>query len=218
MNKLFVFISLFILSCSPKNEAPVATEKTDSEVVAKVQSQALQGSAKIETIYELTVTDCRIAWQTSAEKKDPALEVDLRNRTECKLAFAQAAPLYEKVLGRVLKDYAPSTIKSLHTSSLKTLQPDGSWNLIVAKAAEQSADYQDFRKNYPKHKSQKSSNGIFVDLVHQTQVHAPFKEMLAKMNLNFELETVEKVFQSRNDKGEIVIDDAGSFWWRPIQK
>lgn len=96
------------------------------------------------------------------------------------------------------------------------MQPDGSWNLIVAQAAEKSSDYHDFRKNYPNHASKKSSNDILVDLVKQTQPHAPFKEMLAKLGLNFELQSVEKVFNSKNQNGKIVIDDAGSLWWKPL--
>jgi hypothetical protein len=211
MNKLIVFISLFILSCTSKAEIA-------SEVVTKIQSQLLQGSNRVDTRYELTDGDCRIAWQTFSEQKGSSIEIILKNRSECPWTFSQADRLHEKVILRVLNDYSPSTIKTISTNGLRSLQPDGSWNLIVANAAEQSADYQDYRKNYPKHKSQKSSNGILVDLIHQTQVLAPFKEMLAKMNLNFELESVEKVFQSKNAKGETVIDDAGSLWWRPIQK
>ncbi|WP_413290299.1 hypothetical protein [Bdellovibrio sp. HCB337] len=214
MYKSIVSILFFVLSCTPKTEKPVSVEKPEPEVLVKIESRILQGADKVEARYELTENDCRVAWQTNSEKKDQVLEVHLKNRTECKLPFNQAASLHEKVLSRILKDYAATNIKSISTNGLKSLQPDGSWNLIVAKAAEQSADYQDFRKNYPKHKSQKSTNRILVDLIHQTQVHAPFKEMLAKLNLHFELESVEKVFQTQDGQ----IDDAGAFWWRPTQK
>jgi len=212
MQKLIIFIPFLLLSCTPKAEKPA------SEVSVKIESQVLQGSDKVETRYELTAEDCHITWQTFATKKEKALEVQLRNHSECKLPFSKAAPLHEIVLARTLKDYAPSTITSMSTGGLKTLQPDGSWNLIVAKAAEQSADYQDFRKNYPNHASKKSSNGILVELIQQTQPHAPFLEMLAKLNLHFELENVEKVFQTKNEQGVTLIDDAGSFWWKPLQK
>jgi hypothetical protein len=137
MNKLIVFISLFILSCTSKAEIA-------SEVVTKIQSQLLQGSNRVDTRYELTDGDCRIAWQTFSEQKGSSIEIILKNRSECPWTFSQADRLHEKVILRVLND--------------------------------------------------------------------------AKMNLNFELESVEKVFQSKNAKGETVIDDAGSLWWRPIQK
>jgi len=213
MKKLIIFIPFLLLSCTPK------TEKPTSEVSVKIESQALQGSDKVESWYELTEEGCRIAWQTFASKtKDQVLEVQLRNRSECKLPFSKAATLHEKVLSIALKDYSPSTINSVSTGGLKTLQPDGSWNLIVANAAEQSADYQDYRKNYPNHASKKSANGILVDLIQQTKPHAPFLEMLAKLNLHFELGSVEKVFQTKNKQGVTLIDDAGSFWWKPMQK
>lgn len=211
MNKILFFISSLLLSCTPK------AVKTEPEVTVKVEAPfSFEGSDKVEALYEFVEADCKIAWQTYATKKDQNLEVCLRNRSECKIPFSQVVTLHEKVITRILKDYPPAVIKSIGTGGLKSIQPDGSWNLSVARAAEQSSDYKDFRKNYPKHKSGKSSNGILTELIIQTQPHAPFKEMLAKSGLYFELGGVEKVFQTKNKQGVTLIDEAGSMWWKPV--
>ena len=124
--------------------------------------------------------------------------------------------MHSEIIERILKDHPASTIKSLSTGGLKSLNPDGSWNLIIAKAAQESKEFQEYRRHYPNHKSKKSDNDIMVDLLLQTQAHGEFKNMLGKHNLKFEIHSVEKVFYTETEQGDRVIDDAGMFWWRPI--
>jgi hypothetical protein len=87
---------------------------------------------------------------------------------------------------------------------------------VIAKASSESLEWQDFRKNYPNHKSRLSSNQILVNLLLAKQPHLPFKEMLQKVGLNFEIEGVEKVFNAKNDQGLTIINDAGIIWWQQI--
>jgi hypothetical protein len=213
--KYIYAIPLLLLSCTPKNSEPVHDE---NEVTVKTQNYSLDDAKNNETLYSLSDGQCRISWQTIAKKKDQTIEVQLRNRSECKRPFAQVTQLHDQVIDRILKDHSPTTFKSLTTNGLKSLQPDGSWNVVIANAARASSEYQDYRKNYPKHASGKSLNQIFVELARQTEPYSEFKQMLASHGLNFELSEVEKVFNSKNEHGETVIDDAGSFWWRPIAK
>lgn len=201
-----------MMACTPKKEI---VKTKDVEVVVEAIPSPISGFDRIETRYSLVQGKCRIAWQTTSAKKEKNLEVQLSNRTECDRPFSEASSLHQLVLAKVLKDYPPMTIKSLSTGGLRRLQPDGSWNLVVAKAAEVSKEYLEFREKYPNHPSKKSINSIFVDLVRQTQAHAPFKQMLATLGLNFELYEVEKVFNVKNDKGKTLIHEAGSFWWKP---
>lgn len=209
MIKPTLCILLFFVSCTSKT-------KKSTEVSIKVERSAFQGTDKVESLYELTEGTCRIIWQTTSVDKDKISRIHLMNRSDCKLPFPEAAKNHEKVLKRILKDYSPADIKFMLTGGLSTLQPDGSWNLIVAKEADKSAEYQDFRKNYPNHKSKRSSNDILVDIIRHTQAHKPFKDMFKKFNLKFELESVEKVFSSTNEKGQAVINDAGMLWWKAL--
>ncbi len=210
MKAIFALIFLLCISCtkSAKNEEQTKTD----EVSVKVTSTPILEGTKIESIYEIIDGGCRIAWQTLAEKEKP--KVQISNRSKCDLAFDRAAGLHAKVLDRLLKDYPANAIGSIHTGGLNFLQPDGSWNSPVAKAAAESADYQDYRRKYPKHSTGKSVNQIFLELMKQTRAHQPFRELLAQRQLFFDVEHVEKVFQFKNDKGETVIHDAAIFWWR----
>ena len=211
MYKFIILVSFLAISCASQKEQKISEVKEVSVVDESIDPLSLD---RKEILYFVFENNCKIAWQALYSKKDSVYGVQLRNRSDCKLPFSQVSNLHEKVILRILKDYPAKDIKNIATGGLYTLQPDKSWNQIVAVAAIKSAEYQDFRKNYPKHKSKKSSNAILVDLILQTQPHAPFKEMLAKVGLHFELGGVEKVFQTKNEKGETVIDDAGMMWWR----
>lgn len=213
LSRLLILVPIFLLACTPKSEN---TNSLEPEV--SVQSDpvnTLLGADKIETLYVITDEKCRVSWQAISTKKSQDIEVHLRNRTDCERSFSEVSNLHKKVLARLLRDYPPQTIRQLSTGGLNSLQPDGSWNDIVAKAASASKDYQEYRQKYPKHSSQKSINAIFVELVQQTQPHLPFKQMLATLGLNFELYQVEKVFNTNNEKGETLINDASTLWWKP---
>lgn len=208
---LFFLLQLLTLGCTPKTELEKPAEK---EVLVKPSPYNSIGSDRLETNYEVEEENCKIAWQIISLSKDKKIEAHLIHRTVCDRNFDAIIFLHNRVLSRLLKDYPAAVIKSLATGGLKSIQQDGSWNDIVANAASVSKDYLDYRKNYPNHKSKKSINDIFVDLVLQTQPHAPFKKMLASHGLKFELAGVEKVFNSKMSSGETLIDDAGMFSWK----
>jgi hypothetical protein len=209
MNKLILLFILLLAACTPKT-LPVA------EPSVKVETASYPNTKRVETNYTLSQGDCNISWQTTAEKEADTLKVYLINRTQCVRPFQELCGLHEVVLKRVLQDYPPATISSMWTSGLKSLQPDGSWNDVIAKASEESPEWQDFRKNYPNHKSKLSSNRILVRLLLAKQPHLPFKEMLQKMGLHFEIESVEKVFNTKNNQDLTIINDAGMIWWQKI--
>lgn len=209
MTKLCLVPLLFLtLSCTPDTKKDVPT------VEVTVETNALGDNSRVISAYELKHNDCNVRWQTISTKEEKGLNVHLQNRTICYLPFQEVANSHEAVLQRIQKDYSASTIKSISTGGLRTLQSDGAWNDIVGKAAAESPEYQDFRKNYPNHKSKLSSNEIFVKLLKSTQAHAPFKEMLKKAGLNFEVEGVEKVFNDKDENGKTIINDAGIIWWK----
>lgn len=209
MTKFMLLFILILSACTPKTP-PVA------ESLVKVETSSYPNTHRVETVYTHTQGDCVVSWQTITDTEGNNLKVYLRNRTQCTRPFQELCGLHEVVLKRVLQDYPVATITSLGTSGLKTLQPDGSWNDVIAKASSESLEWQDFRKNYPNHKSKLSSNQILVNLLHAKQPHLPFKEMLQKVGLNFEIEGVEKVFNAKNEQGLTIIHDAGMIWWQKI--
>jgi hypothetical protein len=217
MKIAFAFLgiaSFGLLSCVSK---PQGIEPKPIEVIVKVTPHDLAVTSRLETTYEMTEPNCHVAWIATVEKSAEPTGVQLQDRTECDRPFAETVELRGKVLDRALKDYPPTAYKSLSTSGLKKLQPDGAWNTVIADAASTSKDYRDYRNKYPKHATKKSINLILVELVQQTGVLKPYEGMLVQHGFNFELNQVEKVFNAKNKKGETVIDDAGVFWWRSVK-
>lgn len=208
----FLSLTLIILPITASSTS--LQETPQSEVLVKVQSTNFQGGSRVMSLYTLTESSCQIAWQSVLERNKQERSLYLMDRSSCKLSFSESQKLHEKVLRRVLKDYPASSIKGIRTGGLRSLQPDGSWNSIVAKAASGNSEYQDYRKNYPNHASKKSSNDIFIDLIKQTKVSAPFQKMLEDLNLGVELESVEKVFNGKDENNKTVINDAGVLWWK----
>jgi hypothetical protein len=209
----FVMVAFFLLSCTPEDNK-LAPEK----VLVETDARIISDSDNIETLYSVSEGTCRVLWQIFSMEEDKNHRVQLRNRSECNRPFGEVIHLHNKVIERILQDYSPATINEIVTGGLSSLQPDKSWSSAVAVAAQTSADYQDYRQNYPEHSSKKSINQIFIDLVHETQVHAQFKQMLSSHGLNFELNHVEKVFNEKALNGETVISDAGVLWWKPKEK
>lgn len=206
----FFYIFIFLLTaCTPKTSPVVQPE-------VKIETSSYPNTHRVETVYTYSQGDCVVSWQTTADQEGNALKVYLRNRTQCTRPFQELCGLHEVVLKRVLQDYPVATITSLGTSGLKSLQPDGSWNDVIAQASSESLEWQDYRKNYPNHKSKLSSNQILVNLLHTKRPHLPFIEMLQKMGLHFEIGGVEKVFNAKNEQGLTIINDAGMIWWQKI--
>lgn len=214
MKTLSVFaivLAAAVFGCTSKPEPQVPVVP---EVLVTPHSLEMVGSNRVHADYALKLEGCKILWETRSEKRGDTIDVNLHDRSNCKKPVDELLNLHGKVIDRLLKDYPPSSIKSISTSGLSSLQPDGSWNAAVAGAARSSKDYQEYRKSYPDHKSKKSINSIFVELVLQTQTHAPFRKMLEARGLNFELYEVEKVFHTKAESDETVIDEAGTLWWK----
>lgn len=207
MTKFMLLFILILSACTPKTP-PVA------EPMVKVETSSYPNTHRVETVYTHTQGDCGVSWQTTADKAAGTLKVYLQNRTRCSRPFQEVCGLHEEVLKRVLQDYPAATISSLGSGGLKTMQPDGSWNEVIAQASSESPEWQDFRKNYPNHKSKLSSNQILVNLIHAKRPHQPFVEVLQKVGLNFEIGGVEKVFNAKDEQGLTIINDAGMIWWQ----
>ena len=71
---------------------------------------------------------------------------------------------------------------------------------MVAKAAAGNSDWDDWTKNYPKHKSKKSSNTILVEQLQKLQILEPFYRLFNEFGVAIKLEGVEKVFAQKKSK------------------
>jgi len=207
------FLLFLLIACSEVS-APLPAPR---EVQSKRGIIMPPSYAELEAEYWLQQGSCIVKWDVSRARDTASPHTDLRNRTHCPDSFAHLAETHRRVIMAILKDFPANTIRGVHTGGLRTINPTGDWNKILADASRKSNLWQDYRKNYPRHASKLSSNDILVSLAQGTKPYAPFTEMLSAAGLKVELEGVEKVFNDRDPQtGLTVIDDAGSFWWKAL--
>ena len=202
-----LLFALLILSACSGKDVP--------EVKKQVELVNSEYSVKL-TRYSLPVENCVVTWEANRTPDKALRNISIQYRAPypCTKSFEELRPAHQRILKTLFLDHPADHIKGMHTGGLASLQPNGSWNKVIAEAATKSEDYLDFRKNYPKHASKKSSNDILVDLLHQERPYAPFTNLLADFGFQVEVEGVEKVFNSKDPTdGKTVIDDAGSIWW-----
>lgn len=223
----YLLLFLFFTSCTSK---PVTKLEIPKSSLVRTKN-VLQGDyAEFMERFVARNEMCEITWEItklkSVEKRNIFLRFHGHGEQVCHQSFSELRSTHELILQTILTDYPADTIKSLVTSSLQTMNPEGSWNFQIAEAGLVSLDWADFRKNYPKNKSKKTSNKIFVDLLLSTDAHKEFKTLLWDHHLSFEVFRVEKVFSEVLDqrsfgkqipesiKGRRVIYDAGMLEWQ----
>lgn len=212
MLKNSFLICLFLLACQNKDKPAI-------EVTQTTQTYGLGSYTDLEITYSAKTPSCEISWTAMRQqnKKSPQ-HVSLQFRqgtTPCLESFVQLRPYHQAILAQLFKTFPPQSIKGVSTGGLKTLNPTGEWNDIIAKGSILMPEWQDYRQNYPKHKSHLSSNSLFERLVKQYAPHTEFKQMFLEHKVSLELEGVEKVFTDTVGK-ERVLTDAGVMWWKAL--
>jgi|GEM_PF-6704356 len=201
---------LFLIACQHKDKPAI-------EVTQTTQAYGLGSYTDLEITYSAKSPTCEISWTAMRQRdKSSPQHVSLQFRQvsfPCVESFEQLKPYHEAILTQLFKEFSPQTVKGVSTGGLKTLNPTGEWNEIVAKGSILMPEWQDYRQNYPKHKSQLSTNSLLELLIKQYAPHAEFKQMFLGHKVNLELEGVEKVFTDTVGK-ERVLTDAGVMWWK----
>ncbi len=205
-------ICVFLVSCqTPK--------KPDIEVTVKTEALNQGKYNDLEVTYSAKDESCEISWMAMRQvDKSQARYVALhfRNDTlDCKKSFDQLKPLHLAILAKLFKDFPPSMVKGVWTGGLRTLNRNSEWNEKIIRASLLMPEWQDYRKNYPHHKSKLSSNDMLVMLMKQEAPHVEFKQLFLGYGLNLEISSVEKVFTHAVGK-VTAIQDAGSLYWTPL--
>ena len=222
--------------CTKKSSAPQSNEETKAtpqfQVKIKPKGNSFNPGKATQVLdleYSVTTNQCTLVWEVH-KLKDKA-EYMLRTRqpgsSSCELSFEQQAPIHRAILKKVFTQWKPSQFNSMMTSGLRSLQPDGEWSAQVALRSHQSSDWQDYRKNYPNHKSGKSTNSLLVELANDPPVYKGLIDLFAEFGIKVQLSEVEKVFAQPAKKldffdkvkGQVpddarLIYDAGAFWYR----
>lgn len=213
---LKLLVLLFLVACStPEDE--VGPRSVEPQVAKTVEDVSGHRYQDLQVDYSLPHQGCEIRWRIirNINTQGKRYTLDLRSGDLCEKSFSQLRPTHEAVLKRMFKDFKPELVGHVSTGGLISLDGSGAWNLKIAEASLKSPDWLDYAKHYPKHASKKSSNDIFLELLHQVKPHAPFQEMLDQFGLQFEVYHVEKVFTQKTKSGR-EIRDVGVMWWDTV--
>jgi len=196
----FVLIS-FGFSAIAENNEILENNKTLSESVVKKIEESNNLYIEKTGKYSITKGDCSIIWEVEVAREDGPKKLTLRTRypsgVKCKSTFAEQLPLHRQVLGEIFKDWNKSQFRMLFLQPFERLEPAYTWNIRIAMASANSSDWKDRCKNYPKHKSGKSSNEIFVEIANQVNACKELADLFEEFDLKIKLDSVEKVFAQK---------------------
>lgn len=212
INMKLIVISLFLIFMSSSTIAALQVKK----------EKTMMGGEFYEftEAHSVNLDKCKLSWQVTKsktkDKKNIFLSLQSFHEPKCTMNFDELKPTHKMILKSILATYPIDTISGIRTPGLKSLNYSGEWNIEVAKASLSSKEWQDFRKYYPHHKSKKSSNEIFIDLVKQTDADKNFKVLFKEFGIELEMANVEKVFTGKlppHFARERVIYDTGVIEW-----
>lgn len=148
--------------------------------------------------YSTKKNDCSIMWAVEVDRGDEPKKLTLRARypigIECKNSFNEQLDLHRQVFKKIFEDWDKNRFRVLFLPPLEKLEPAYIWNVRIAMASANSADWKDRCKNYPNHVSGKSSNEIFVELANKVNAYKELADLFKEFDLEISLNSVEKVF------------------------
>lgn len=199
-------ITLLLVLCSCSNlKKPLEKQKVEDWVIKKEVNKVDSPWRTHEGKYIISYNGCELIWSVSSSKKDKKINLRAYSKSEalpstCPTKLSKKLELHKKVLTEIHKDFPLTEGSAFMTSELDPVPSNNEHNIQIILASLDSADYLDYKKNYPHHKSQKSANRILKELIKKNNIDKDLKLLFADFNLAPELESVEKVFTSRGTR------------------
>jgi hypothetical protein len=213
---LFIFV---LVSCS-ETPLPVVKNEQTKEVAVYLDYKDNKNIFTISERYRLKGDKCNIAWTVITSKESQNVGLVLRymhylaNDKGCK-NFSSQIEVHQKILAKIFTKYDTSKFTWVRTEGMRTLNPSGEWNEKMKKLSAKNIEWIDFTRNYPNHKSQKSSNSLLKEeLINNFHIIKEFTDIFLP-TFSLEISSVEKVFTEKVNK-QSVFYDAGIFNYKVI--
>lgn len=232
--KFFSITLLLILNSCALHKKPVVKKQVETHEVYLVD-QDTENIYSNSYEYRLKNDPCFIQWNVYQSKSKGTYGLNLRyytpfNKERTCINFQEQVNSHKKILSYIFSKYEISKFTSLRTSSLRAINPSRSWNKEISKLASLNADWLDYTKNYPNHKSKKSSNVILVEIIQSNMSILDELQSLLSPHFKLELKSVEKVFAYRKkalpydiqnnqiSANQRLITDAGVYYFKLIKQ
>jgi hypothetical protein len=166
---------------------------TFDDILVK-QVSLLTDTTRREIHYSAQLSKCPIQYRF-LEIKNKYTFMGMRYLDNCNRNFKDQLPVHRRILKRANQDWDFKVINSFRTSGMRSIDPSLTWSKKIISKALKSEDVLDYKKNYPNHKSKKSSNAILVELINETNAFDEFLSLYREFNMKFKIVGCEKVFQ-----------------------
>lgn len=229
----FIYLLLLVFSSSCANHSPSDQTKEKSKVYLHKPDR----DNKFSGVYQYRLKDdkCNIQWSVYHKKESDKLSLSLiyhslfLEERKCK-SFSKQIDSHKEILAYIFKKHSLDKFKSLTIPSIRKINPTKEWNQRIAEVSSKNKEWLDYTRNYPNHKSRKSSNILLVETINNNELILSEFRQLFLPHLSLELKSVEKVFAYRNkdlirpvkDRSvgmkQRLMTDAGIFYFKLIKK
>ncbi len=134
---------------------------------------------------------CRIQWNV-VQYKEKNSKRDIMVTRQCRQSVASQLPLHRAIAEKVFAQWPVSEFDTLLWGSF-CRDTDWSWCVPIAVASSKSADYTDYKKNYPNSKIH-NLNGVYMQLADETDAYKELRQLLKPFGADVIIAGVEKVF------------------------
>lgn len=194
------------MGCSSSNVSETVSQtaqKVTPPPVKVKEDPYLINSTQFITSYTTTSNGCEITWQVGGDNKvNKPYYLRLRYgniKNECP-DFKEQKIIHRHILNTIFSQHNKQRFGTLSTGSLYLIEPTYRLNVRIAEHATKNVDWLDYTKNYPHHKSKKSSNDIFVEVAGQANACEEIIGLFAEYGFRLKLKFVEKVFAQHLEK------------------
>ncbi len=162
------------------------------------ETPALQITSDIDlniTTFHWEREGCGFSWIVRLLEDKPMWMLQLRYDSDLECSdFSTQLVGHQEVLKSIFSKNQASVLSGIMTPSLRSVNSSSDWNVTLAQSMAINEEWADYAKNYPHHKSKKSSNQILVEAFNSSSTALEFKELFRPYVGQLELKSVEKVF------------------------
>jgi len=136
----------------------------------------------------------KIEWDVIDTSRKPTKHIIVHQPTETS-SFCANAAIHKALFAEILSRWPISEFDSISFGPLGRA-PDWSWSIAVAVASSKSDDYKDYKANYP-HSRITGLNGLYGDLVRQSDACRPLREFFKDFKVDIEWSGGEKIIDAK---------------------
>ena len=190
-----------------------------------------------EGYYSISKPGCQLRWYMSKARDSGQLTLRMNgieqgyknknNLSTCPKSLNDRIAVHGLVLKAIHEKWGIAPNSEFMTQHLEPVPASEKPTIEIAVHSSTNIDYVDYKKNYPKHRSKKTTNRILKELITEHEIDQGLHMLFQFVGINIELMCVEKVFTVRGTQlktavlphelrrsQQRVMTGAGMYWYK----